>query len=67
MGYGFEKKAEGIYRFEGVLDDKPPDKVVKVSDNEVYAEYGNIRQTWTASGSGTQRYDFKETITEVTV
>ena len=42
-----------------------PDKIVKVSDNEVYAVYGNYKQTITAEGSGNERYNFKESITEV--
>lgn len=42
-----------------------PDKIVKVSDNEVYADYGNIRQTWTADGEGDERYNFTETFTGV--
>lgn len=43
----------------------PPDSIVKVSDNEVYALYGNIKQTWTAEGSGDERYNFIERIEEV--
>ncbi|MBQ5331765.1 MAG: hypothetical protein J6K92_00685 [Oscillospiraceae bacterium] len=43
----------------------PPDKIVKVSDNEVYAIYGNIKQTWTAEGSGNERYNFVEKLEEV--
>ncbi|MGN0508562.1 MAG: hypothetical protein ACI4GX_04960 [Ruminococcus sp.] len=43
----------------------PPDSIVKVSDNEVYALYGNIKQTWTAAGSGDERHNFVETIEEV--
>lgn len=42
----------------------PPDKIVKVSDNEVYAVYGRYKQTWKADGSGKERYNFKETIEE---
>ena len=42
----------------------PPDSIVKVSDNEVYALYGNIKQTWTAEGSGDERYNFIERIEE---
>lgn len=42
----------------------PPDKIVKVSDNEVYAVYGSFKQTWTADGSGNERYNFSETIEE---
>lgn len=43
----------------------PPDKIVKVSDNEVYAIYGNIKQTWTAEGSGNERCNFAEKLEEV--
>lgn len=42
-----------------------PDKIVKVSDNEVYAIYGNYKQTWKADGTGDERYNFTETIEEV--
>lgn len=42
-----------------------PDKIVKVSDNEVYAVYGKYKQTWTAKGSGNTRTDFVEKIEEV--
>lgn len=42
----------------------PPDKIVKVSDNEVYAVYGSFKQTWKAEGSGDERYNFTETIEE---
>ena len=42
----------------------PPDKIVKVSDKEVYAVYGSFKQTWTADGSGNERYNFSETIEE---
>jgi len=41
-----------------------PDKVVRVSDNEVYAVYGAYKQTWTAEGSGDERSNFVETIEE---
>ncbi len=43
----------------------PPDTLVKVSDNEVYAVYGRYKQTITAEGSGNERHNFVETITEV--
>ena len=43
----------------------PPNSVKKVSDNEVYAIYGNIKQTWTAEGSGDERHNFVEKIEEV--
>lgn len=39
-----------------------PDQIVKVSDNEVYADYGNFRQTWTAAGEGNERHNFNEKI-----
>ena len=43
----------------------PPDSIVKVSDNEVYAMYGKYKQTWKAEGSGDERHNFVETIEEV--
>lgn len=52
---------------EMTITDRIPDKIIKVSDNEVCAVYGNYKQTWTAEGSGNERYNFKETITEVNV
>ena len=48
-----------------VITDRIPDKIERVSDNEVYAMYGNYKQTWTAEGSGNERHNFVETITEV--
>lgn len=39
-----------------------PDKIMKVSDNEVCADYGEYRQTWTADGEGNERHNFKEKI-----
>ena len=39
-----------------------PDRVVKVSDNEVQAFYGEYVQTITAEGSGNERYNFAMTI-----
>lgn len=42
-----------------------PDRIVKVSDNEVYAVYGKYKQTITAEGVGNERYNFTEKITEV--
>lgn len=42
---------------------EPPDKIVKVSDNEVYAVYdGKYKQTIKAEGSGDERHNFTETI-----
>ena len=42
-----------------------PDKVVKVSDNEIQAFYGKYVQTITAEGSGNERYNFKSTIKKI--
>ena len=42
-----------------------PDRVVKVSDNEVQAFYGKYVQTITAEGSGNERYNFKSTIKKI--
>lgn len=42
-----------------------PDRVVKVSDNEVQAFYGEYVQTITAEGSGNERYNFKSTIKKI--
>ena len=42
-----------------------PDRVVKVSDNEVQAFYGEYVQTITAEGSGDERYNFKSTIKKI--
>lgn len=42
-----------------------PDKVVKVSDNEVQAFYGKYVQTITAEGSGDERHNFKSTIKKI--
>ena len=39
-----------------------PDRVVKVSNNEVQAFYGEYVQTITAEGSGNERYNFAMTI-----
>ena len=39
-----------------------PDRVVKVSDNEVQAFYGEYVQTITAEGSGNERHNFAMTI-----
>lgn len=47
-------------------------RIKRVSDNEVYAIYRNpidpsicYKQTYTADGSGDERYNFKETIEEI--
>lgn len=50
---------------EMTITDRIPDKIERVSDNEVYAVYGSYKQTWTAEGSGNERHNFVETITEV--
>ena len=42
-----------------------PDKVVKMSDNEVQAFYGKYVQTITAEGSGGERHNFKSTIKKI--
>lgn len=42
-----------------------PDKVVKVSDNEIQAFYGKYVQTITAEGSGNERHNFKSTIEKI--
>ena len=42
-----------------------PDRVVRVSDNEVQAFYGKYVQTITAEGSGGERYNFKSTIKKI--
>lgn len=42
-----------------------PDKVVKVSDNEIQAFYGKYVQTITAEGSGGERHNFKSTIKKI--
>lgn len=42
-----------------------PDKVVKVSDNEIQAIYGKYVQTITAEGSGNERHNFKSTIKKI--
>ena len=67
MGYELIKsvKTGGFAVSEMHIRCEPPDKIVKVSDNEVYAVYGKYKQTITAEGSGDERYNFKESITEV--
>ena len=42
-----------------------PDRVVRVSDNEVQAFYGKYVQTITAEGSGGERHNFKSTIKKI--
>ena len=42
-----------------------PDRVVKVSDNEIQAFYGEYVQTITAEGSGDERHNFKSTIKKI--
>lgn len=42
-----------------------PDRVVRVSDNEVQAFYGKYVQTIIAEGSGDERYNFKSTIKKI--
>lgn len=42
-----------------------PDRVVKVSDNEVQAFYGEYVQTITAEGNGDERHNFKSTIKKI--
>ena len=42
-----------------------PDRVVKVSNNEVQAFYGKYGQTITAEGSGDERHNFKSTIKKI--
>ena len=42
-----------------------PDKVVKVSDNEIQAFYGKYVQTITAEGSGDERHNFKSIIKKI--
>lgn len=44
-----------------------PDKIVRVSDNEVQAFYGSYKQTITAEGAGDERYNFISKIEKVTV
>ena len=55
----------GFALSELVITQPMPDKIVKVSDNEVYAVYGKYKQTITAEGSGNERHNFKESLTEV--
>ena len=46
-------------------EEKIPDRIVKISDNEVYAIYGNIKETWKADGTGNQRQNFRKILEEV--
>ena len=65
MGKLLIKSCRNGFAVSGVhIRGDPPDKIVKVSDNEVYAVYGSFKQTWTADGSGNERYNFSETIEE---
>ena len=65
MGKLLIKSCRNGFAVSGVhIRGDPPDKIVKVSDNEVYAIYGSFKQTWTADGSGNERYNFSETIEE---
>lgn len=64
-------KEGGFVDSDIVFRDRVPSKVVKVSDNEVYAVYADPqnegvywRQTITADGTGDERYNFTETIEE---
>lgn len=54
------KYAEVIATADNGKLDGIPDKVKRVSGNEVYAVYGNIKQTWTADGEGDERYNFTQ-------
>lgn len=58
----FGKCRYGFMESEVKIRGPAPDKIVKVSDNEVYADYGEYRQTWTAEGEGDERYNFEEKI-----
>lgn len=58
-------KKGGFAESEMHIRGEPPDRIVKVSDNEVYALYGKYKQTIKAEGSGNERYNFTETIEEV--
>jgi len=44
-----------------------PDRVVKVSDSEVYEIIGNKKITWQADGTGNERHNFRRTIEVITV
>lgn len=70
QNYPIEQPYKGIPYVKigdnSIFMDKP-DKVVKVSDNEVRAEWSKygLTQTITAEGSGNERHNFVERI-EVT-
>lgn len=65
--YQLIESCENGFAVSGVhIRGKPPNKIVKVSANKVYADYGKYRQTWTAEGEGNERHNFVETIEEVT-
>lgn len=66
MGKLLIKSCRNGFAVSGVhIRGDPPDKIVKVSDNEVYAVYGKYKQIWTAEGSGNERHNFVEKIEEV--
>jgi hypothetical protein len=48
------------------LENKIPDSIVKVSDNEVYAMYGTTKVTWTADGTGDERHNFRKKVSTAT-
>lgn len=45
-------------------EEKPaiPDRIEKVSDNEVFAVYGNKKEIWRADGSGNERHNFRRIV-----
>lgn len=49
------------------FSDKIPDKIVRVNANKVYALYdgGATKETWTAEGTGDERYNFNVTVESV--
>lgn len=60
-----KKCIHGFMESEVKIRGPAPDKIVKISGNKVYADYGKYRQTWTAEGEGNERHNFVETIEEV--
>lgn len=61
--YKFIKKfRHGFLESEVKIRGPAPDRIKRVSANEVYADYGKYRQTWTAEGEGDERHNFKEKI-----
>ena len=56
-----EEESENPY---DKFSNKIPDKVVKVNDNKVYALYDDetTKVTWTAEGTGNERYNFVMTV-----